>query len=46
LAGQEVSLDSGAGWDLLERYRRLGIARHRTFPMFQRLRELRNNLSA
>jgi len=33
-------------WDLLERYRRLGIARHRTFPMFQRLWELRNNVSA
>jgi predicted nucleic acid-binding protein len=39
-------LDSRAGWDLLERYRRLGITRHSTFPMFERLWELRHNLSA
>jgi predicted nucleic acid-binding protein len=39
-------LSSRAGWDLLERYRRLGITRHSTFPMFERIWELRNNLSA
>jgi predicted nucleic acid-binding protein len=39
-------LDGRAGWDLLERYRRLGITRHSTFPMFDRIWELRNNLSA
>lgn len=39
-------LGSSAGWDLLERYRRLGIIRHSTFPMFERIWELRNNLSA
>ncbi len=39
-------LDSRAGWDLLERYRRLGITRHSTFPMFERLWELRHNLTA
>ena len=38
-------LDSRAGWDLLEHYRRLGITRHSTFPMFDRIWELRNNLS-
>jgi len=38
-------LDGRAGWDLLERYRRLGITRHSTFPMFDRIWELRNNLS-
>jgi predicted nucleic acid-binding protein len=39
-------LESRAGWDLLERYRRLGITRHSTFPLFERIWELRNNLSA
>ena len=39
-------LDSRAGWDLLERYRRLGITRHSTFPMFERLWELRHSLTA
>jgi predicted nucleic acid-binding protein len=39
-------LDSRAGWDLLERYGRLGITRHSTFPMFERLWELRHNLTA
>ena len=39
-------LDGRAGWDLLERYRRLGITRRSTFPMFDRVWELRNNLSA
>ena len=39
-------LDSRAGWELLERYRRLGITRHSTFPMFERMWELRDNLSA
>ena len=39
-------LDSRAGWELLERYRRLGIMRHSTFPMFERMWELRDNLSA
>jgi hypothetical protein len=39
-------LSSRAGRDLLERYRRLGITRHSTFPMFERVWELRNNLSA
>ena len=39
-------LDSRAGWELLERYRRLGIMRHSTFPMFERIWELRDNLSA
>ena len=39
-------LDSRAGWDLLERYRRLGITRHSTFPLFERVWELRENLSA
>ena len=38
-------LDRRAGWDLLEHYRRLGITRHSTFPMFDRIWELRNNLS-
>jgi predicted nucleic acid-binding protein len=39
-------LDSRAGWELLERYRRLGIMRHSTFPMFERMWELRDNLGA
>jgi predicted nucleic acid-binding protein len=39
-------LDSRAGWQLLERYRRLGITRHSAFPMFERMWELRDNLSA
>jgi predicted nucleic acid-binding protein len=39
-------LDGRAGWDRLEHYRRLGITRHSTFPMFDRIWELRNNLSA
>ena len=39
-------LDGRAGWDLLEHYRRLGITRHSTFPMYDRIWELRNNLSA
>ena len=39
-------LDSRAGWELLERYRRLGITRHSTYPMFERMWELRDNLSA
>ena len=39
-------LDSRAGWDLLERYRRLGITRHGTFSMLDRVWELRHNLSA
>ena len=39
-------LDSRAGWDLLERYRRLGITRHSTLPLFERVWELRENLSA
>jgi predicted nucleic acid-binding protein len=43
---QRGKLDSRAGWDLLDRYRRLGITRHSTFPMFERIWELRSNLSA
>lgn len=39
-------LDSREGWDLLERYRRLGITRHSTFPLFERVWELREDLSA
>ena len=34
------------GWQLLERCRRLGITRHSTFPMFERMWELRDDLSA
>jgi predicted nucleic acid-binding protein len=43
---QRGKLDSRAGWDLLDRFRRLGITRHSTFPMFERIWELRSNLSA
>ena len=39
-------LDGRLGWQLLERYRRLGITRHSTFPMFERMWELRDDLSA
>ena len=39
-------LDSREAWDLLERYRRLGITRHSTFPLFERVWELREDLSA
>jgi predicted nucleic acid-binding protein len=42
---QRGKLAAPAGWDLLERYRRLGITRHSTFPLFERIWELRSNLS-
>jgi predicted nucleic acid-binding protein len=42
---QRGKLAAAAGWDLLERYRRLGITRHSTFPLFERIWELRSNLS-
>jgi predicted nucleic acid-binding protein len=39
-------LDERAGWEILDTFRWLGITRHGTFSMLDRVWELRHNLSA
>ena len=39
-------LDAEAGWNLLHTFRWLAITRHATFPMLDRVWELRDNLTA
>ena len=39
-------LDAAAGWNLLHTFRWLAITRHSTFPMLDRVWELRDNLTA
>src|SRR4249919_2179362 len=39
-------LDEHSGWEILHAFRLLGITRHGTFAMLDRVWELRNNLSA
>jgi predicted nucleic acid-binding protein len=39
-------LDEHSGWEILHAFRWLGITRHGTFAMLDRVWELRNNLSA
>ena len=39
-------LDEPSGWEILYTFRWLGITRHRTFSMLDRVWELRDNLTA
>ena len=39
-------LDEASGWEILHTFRWLGITRHGTFSMLDRVWELRHNLSA